>query len=357
MIEVTKEGILLEKTDLDFENEGVLNPAIIREGEDVHVFYRAVRKGNNSTIGYCKLKGPMKVVNRLDHPVIKPEYDYESRGVEDGRIVKINNLYYLTYTGYDGVNARGALAVTKDLVNFRKIGVIVPAITCGEFIAITESAGMIHEDYFRNPKFNYKLTDAEKKNMLWDKNLVFFPRKINEKFVFLHRIRPGIQIAAVEDLDMLSNGYWDSYFHSFHEHIVIDPVYLHESSYVGGGCPPIETEHGWLMIHHGVERKENGLIYSACAALLDLNDPVRVLARLPYPLFSPKYEWELKGEVNNVVFPTGTALFGDKLFIYYGAADTVIACASVSLSGLVDELLNYKTSDEKRFKFKATQGN
>ena len=55
----------------------------------------------------------------------------------------------------------------------------------------------------------------------------------------------------------------------------------------------------------------------------------------------PEYEWELIGEVNNVVFPTGTALFGDTLFIYYGAADSLIACASVKLSELVTELLTY----------------
>ena len=71
-----------------------------------------------------------------------------------------------------------------------------------------------------------------------------------------------------------------------------------------------------------------GLIYSACAALLNLDDPSIEIARLPYALFSPEYEWELNGEVNNVVFPTGTALFGDTLYIYYGAADAQIACAS-----------------------------
>ena len=73
----------------------------------------------------------------------------------------------------------------------------------------------------------------------------------------------------------------------------------------------------------------------------------KVIARLPYALFSPKYEWELKGEVNNVVFPTGTALFGNTLFIYYGAADTLIACASVNFSELVAELLKHDTRYEK----------
>ena len=63
--------------------------------------------------------------------------------------------------------------------------------------------------------------------------------------------------------------------------------------------------------------------------------------------FHRNYEWELHGEVNNVVFPTGTSLFGNTLFIYYGAADTLIACASVNLSELVAELLTFTTKDEK----------
>jgi len=122
---------------------------------------------------------------------------------------------------------------------------------------------------------------------------------------------------------------------------VLDPIYPHESSYMGSGCPPIETAQGWVLIYHGVEQTEKGLVYSACAALLDLNDPSKELARLPYPLFFPEYDWELIGEVNNVVFPTGAALFGDTLFIYYGAADSLIATASVSLPALVTELLTY----------------
>ena len=90
-----------------------------------------------------------------------------------------------------------------------------------------------------------------------------------------------------------------------------------------------------------------GIVYSACAALLNLDDPSKEMARLPYALFSPEHEWELNGEVNNVVFPTGTALFGNTLFIYYGAADTHIACASVNMSELVSELLNYVKKNEK----------
>src|ERR1035437_73428 len=126
MIDIKKEGVLLSKTDLEFENEGVLNPAAIREGDNVHMFYRAVRTGNYSSIGYCKLDGPMTVVERWDKPIMVPEFEYESHGIEDPRIVKIDDLYYLIYTAYDGKNALGALATSKDLVHFEKQGIIVP---------------------------------------------------------------------------------------------------------------------------------------------------------------------------------------------------------------------------------------
>jgi predicted GH43/DUF377 family glycosyl hydrolase len=83
-------------------------------------------------------------------------------------------------------------------------------------------------------------------------------------------------------------------------------------------------------------------VYAACAALLDLKDPTKEIARLPFPLFKPELDWELKGEVNNVVFPTGTSQFGDTLYIYYGAADTRIAVASVSIKELISELLTHQ---------------
>ena len=348
MIDIKKEVIILSKTSLDFENEAVLNPAAIREGDNVHLFYRAVREGNFSSIGYCRLDGPLTVAERWDKPILVPEFDYESHGVEDPRIVKIDDLYYMTYTAYDGINARGALATSKDLVHFKKQGIIVPPITYAEFVFRAESAGKVNVNYYRNQKFYYQGSDPEKKIMLWDKNVIFFPRRIEGNLVFLHRIRPGIQLVSVKNLKELTKEFWDNYFLDLQDHIVIDPVHEHELNYVGGGCPPIETEHGWLLIYHGAEETEKGIVYSACAAaLLDINDPKKEIARLPYALFSPKLEWECKGDVNNVVFPTGTALFGDTLFIYYGAADSRIACASLSLSALLTELLSYTVKNEK----------
>ena len=345
MIEVKKEGILLSKTELEFENEGVLNPAAIREGDSVHIFYRAVQMGNRSSIGYCRLDGPLTVAERWNKPILVPEFDYESQGVEDPRIVKIDDLYYMTYSAYDGINARGALATSKDLIHFEKQGIIVPSITYAEFVTLVQSTGKVRQNYYTDHKF-YRQDDPEKV-LLWDKNVVFFPRRINGKLMFLHRIRPGIQVASVNSLDELTPEFWKDYFSNLQDHIVLEPIYAHESKYTGSGCPPIETEHGWLLIYHGAEETEKGLVYSACAAaLMDLNNPTKVISRLPYALFTPEYNWELKGEVNNVVFPTGTALFGDTLYIYYGAADKRIAVASLSLSALLAELLNYTTAEK-----------
>ena len=338
MIAVKKEGVILEQTNLSFENDGVLNPAIMQVGNDVHMFYRAVRKGNYSTIGYCKLDGPLKVVKRNTTPLISPEYDYEAHGVEDARITKIDNVYYLSYTAFDGNNALGALATSVDLKQFEKQGIIVPQFTYHQFKHFAECNAVLNEKYERYQAHHNTIIDHNKKILLWDKNLIFFPRRINGKLFFLHRIRPDIQIASITNLSELTKGYWENYFLHLDKHIVLSSKHEYEVSYLGGGCPPIETEDGWLTIYHGVHDTPEGYVYSASAALLDLENPQKEISRLPYALFKPELEYELKGEVNNVVFPTGTALFGDTLYIYYGAADSRIACASVSLKELIDEL-------------------
>lgn len=349
MIKVKKEGIILEKTHLEFENEGVLNPAVIREGGIIHLFYRAVRKNNFSSIGYCTLSDPLTVRYRSDKPFLHSEFEYESQGMEDPRITKIEDLYYLTYTAYDGINALGALAVSKDLVHFDKLGLIVPQITYKEFNNLVSLKNKSAEKYLYYNVHKHLIEDQTKNVYLWDKNVIFFPRRINGNLHFLHRIKPDIQIIVeIESLDELTPEFWQDYFLQFNEHVVLSPKYPHEISYIGGGCSPIETAEGWLIIYHGVRHNKEGYVYSACAALLDLKNPKKEIARLPYPLFEPEYPWELKGAVNNVCFPTGTVLYEDRLYIYYGAADERIACASLSLSELLKELLlNPKTHENQ----------
>ncbi len=344
MVKVNKHGILLSKTNHCFECEGVLNPAVIKVGDTIHMFYRAVAKDNYSTIGYCKLSAPTVVLHRNETPLLFPQDNYEFQGLEDPRIVQIEDTFYLTYTAFDGLNALGALATSKDLINWQKEGIIVAQITYDEFKHFAETKGPLHEKYIRFNEKSKNNFHHDRRELLWDKNLIFFPRKINNKFHFLHRIKPDIQIvASIENLSDLTTEFWQNYFSNFDDNVVLSPKYDHEVSYIGGGSPPIETANGWLLIYHGVHDTLKGYVYSACAALLDLENPKKEIARLPYPLFFPEKSWELKGEVNNVCFPTGTLLEDDNLYIYYGAADEQIAVASLSLKELLDELSLNKT--------------
>lgn len=334
MVRVTKEGVVLRKTALEFENESVLNPAVIREGDSVLLFYRAVRKGNHSSIGFCKLDGPLTVKERFDVPLLVPEFEYELQGMEDPRIVKIDDLYYLTYVAYNGINALGALATSTDLKQFSKQGLIVPKIKINDFTALVQPLDKVTNKYFTMNTGN---------DFLMNKDVVFFPRRINNKLYFMHRIKPEIQLVSVNSLEELSPSFWENYFRHFDENIMLTPMYSQELSYIGAGCPPIETKEGWLLIYHGVYGVAGKYTYSVRVALLDLDDPKKEIARLPYQLFKPENDYELSGVVNKVCFPTGTALFGDTLYIYYGAADERIGCASLSLSSLLEELLTIKT--------------
>ena len=342
MLSLRKDGVILNKTLLGFESHAVLNPAVIMQDGKIHMFYRAVALGNYSTIGYCTLSSPLVVDSRKDVPVLFPQFDFECQGLEDPRIVLIDDVYYLTYTGFDGFNALGAVATSSDLVVWEKHGLIVPKISIEEFRHLSQTRGALNEKYNRFNKVPIFSDVQPNKLFLWDKNVVFFPRKINGKFAFIHRIKPDIQL--VQGLDSISDltpDYWQKYFLSFSENILLSPEFPHEVSYMGGGCPPIETEAGWLLIYHGVHDTVEGYVYSACAALLDLDHPEKVIARLPYPLFYPEEWWERQGEVNNVCFPSGALVYEDRLYVYYGAADERIAVASIMMNSLIDELLKY----------------
>ncbi len=339
MLNIKKEGIVLSKSGHGFEVEGVLNPAVIHYGDYIHMFYRAVGKGNNSTIGYAKFKSPLEVEQRMDVPLIFPQSEFEEHGVEDPRIVRIDQTFYMSYCGFDGVNALGALATSPDLITWTKHGVIVPQIMYDEFSRLAGSISKLNEKYIRYNEHEQIKERLGKKVLMWDKNVIFFPRRIHGKLHFLHRIKPDIQIVCVNEISELTPEFWQNYLLRFKDYVVLYPKLKHEISYIGGGCPPIETKQGWLLIYHGVYDTVKGYVYCACAALLDLDNPQKVLARLPYALFKPELDWELKGEVNNVCFPTGAIVEHDKLYIYYGAADERIACASMNINELLDELM------------------
>jgi len=300
------------------------------------MFYRALNQDDMSSIGYCQLIDK-KVIKRLDKPILFPEYGYEKKGIEDPRIVFLNGIYYLVYTVFDGKNAQIAYATSKDLISFKKEGLLSPNIIFNKVrnIFIKANIGKKYDHFEKNYKKKYG-----KEIILWDKDAVLFPKKIKGRYALLHRILPCIQISYFNNFSELDYNYWKDFLENITESFVICPEPPYENGYVGAGAPPIETQIGWLLIYHFVEQIKNKKIYHAGAPILDKNNPLKVIHRLKNPLFSPEEDWERGGIVNNVVSPTGTVIDKGILYIYYGAADKLITLKSVNLKVLLKELKN-----------------
>jgi len=335
-LNVEKLGPILEPTKNKFESKAVLNPACYQEGEFVHVFYRAIDSKNKSSIGYAKLKGPSQVVERWSKPIIERELAFESFGAEDPRMVKIGDIFYMTYVGHDGKNAVIAYATSTDLVHFEKHGIIGPQ------IAYDDAAKMFRGEKLKDRYFMFESYYEEyggKDVLIWEKDGLLFPKKINGKYALIHRVLPDIHIAYFKSFqDLKKREFWVDHLKKLYKFVVLENKYWFESRNIGGGAPPIETDEGWLLIFHTVEELNKSRIYHASAALLDKKNPKKVIGRLNHPLFSPTESWEKKGFVSNVVFPTGTAIFGNDLYIYYGAADKSVCVAKTNLQKLLQAL-------------------
>jgi len=166
--------------------------------------------------------------------------------------------------------------------------------------------------------------------------------------VLTHRILPDIQITYFNEFrELRYNDFWEDYLRKMHKYVLLEGMHGFEERHIGGGAPPIKTKHGWLLIYHAAEETNKCRVYRAGAVLLNLKNPQKVIGRLPYPLFEPEKDYEVTGHVNDIVFPTGTAHFGEDLYIYYGAADSKICVASVNLEELIQELKRNKPSGKR----------
>ena len=278
-----------------WEARAVLNAAAVKANGLYHMFYRAVDPSLISSIGYAVSIDGLRWM-RLDSPILSPQEPFEERGVEDPRITYLEGMYYLTYTGYSRHGTRSALARSENLIAWERMGIVLP----------------------------------DENN----KDHVLFPRRIGGRYAMLHRPPPHIWIAYSDDLL-----HWDN-----HQIILRTRPGKWDAWRIGAAGTPIYTDQGWVLIYHGVDERR---IYRLGIAVLDLEDPSRVLVQQDAPMLEPVEGWELYGDVPNVVFSCGQADCESGMYVYYGAADSVIGVAKLEQAEL-QRLLDYASMVSKQ---------
>jgi predicted GH43/DUF377 family glycosyl hydrolase len=216
----------------------------------------------------------------------------EAFGVEDARITPLDGTYYVNYTAVSRHGIATALASTRDFSAYQKHGVIF----CPE-----------------------------------NRDVCIFPEKIDGRFAALHRPVPK-EVGAPAIWYASSDNMRDWGGHRF---VLGSRPGSWDERRIGGGAVPFRTERGWLEIYHGVNAAGH---YALGAVLLDAQRPWIVLARSPEPILRPEHGFETRGFFGNVVFTCGCIVEGDRLRVYYGAADTSTAAADFSLKEVLESL-------------------
>jgi predicted GH43/DUF377 family glycosyl hydrolase len=342
--------LLLRPEDLpasrdDFEVVGVFNPGAVRVGDEVVLLVRVAERPRERRPGFTGLPrwdaagglttdwvpdaelepidprvvrrrsnglvrltftshlrvvhcGDGTAVREVTGVAFRPHGEAEEFGVEDPRITPLNGRFYVTYVAVSQHGPATALASTSDFSTFDRHGLIF----CPE-----------------------------------NKDVVLFPQPIDGTYAALHRpvcgtpfTRPEMWVARSPDLL-----HWGA-----HVPLAL-PGGDWQSGRVGAGPPPVRVPGGWLAVYHGNRHPtrpgEVGTYYGG-ALLLDATDPAKVLTATAEPFMRPEAEFEVTGFVPNVVFPTGLVEDGEKLLVYYGAADTVTAVAVLDRQKLLDLL-------------------
>jgi len=301
--------ILVPDPDVFWESEAVFNGCPIVDKGKIHFLYRAQDPTGLSTIGYASSKDGIHFKNR--HQFIRPEYEWEQFGCEDPRVVKIGQKFYIFYT---------ALSAKPFTAEGIKVG-----------LAITK---------------DFKKTEKHLVTNFNSKAMTLFPSKINGKFVAMLSVntdrppeRPTKCIAFFDkEEDIWSQEYWDEWYASLDQH------YIHLSrshlDHTEVGAPPIKTKHGWLVFYSYAYNYYSPIpvAFTTEVALLDLKNPKKVIARSEKPLLFVRDSYERFGKVPNINFPSGAFVKGQKIYLYYGAADTVCAVAMGNLEDLIEDL-------------------
>lgn len=309
-----KNPILVPNKKNWWESGAVFNCATLYDGNGVHMLYRAVGEYENyiSRVGYTFSSDGYSFTSP-NELVFSPSEDYERFGIEDPRLVQIESKVYVTYVvlsdhAREGPSVSSALATTEDYREFKRLGVIT-------------SKGSDNKDVVIFPD---KMKSALSKN--GDSCYFSLQRPSSWVGSSYGAGRPSIWLG--ESSTTLTN--FDKYM------ILLEPKEDWEALKIGAGTPPIRTQKGWLIIYHGVSVDK---VYRAGAALLDLQDPTKILGRTKRPILEPREHYEIYGDVDNVVFPSGACIIDGVLFLYYGGADKVCCLATADLETFLDYVL------------------
>jgi len=301
LVRSTKNPIIEPRPEIAWEIMATFNPGAVNSGEVIHMLYRAVNEHNVSSLGHAITTDGETILDRSREPTLAPVDTWEELGCEDPRITALDGRFYIFYTAYSRRGPRVALASTTDFRSYERYGVVGP-------------------DYD-------------------DKDAALFPELIRGKFAVVHRIEPNIELAfydSIKQMERVSqNPYSKNYLKRIEANTIMKPKWKWEEKKVGIGPPPIRTNAGWIVIYHGVD---SNTVYRAGAALLDLENPFRVIARTPEPILEPEEAFERVGVVPNVVFPEGAVVVKDDLKVFYGGADRVCCVASIPMKLLIETL-------------------
>lgn len=321
-----KNPILKPISTHSWEAEAVFNGCPIKKGKNIYLVYRALSLPHYHTVAGTKLMisdiGIAKSKDGIDFHdrkrFITPEEPWERFGVEDPRVTKLGNKYYIFYT---------ALSEYP----FRAEGIKVG-------MAISRDLKTIEEKHLVTP-FNAK-------------GMALFPERINGKFWIVLSVntdKPPTKICLAsfeKESDLWSESYWQKFYKNFDKFSL--PLQRRPEDHIEVGAPPIKTKKGWLLFYSYIQNYFSGnRLFSVEALLLDLKNPFKIIGRTNFPLLIPEEYYERIGIVPNIVFPTGALLQKNKIKLYYGAADTTVCLATVSLP----DLLNKLTTPQESLKF------
>ena len=305
--------IIQPNTMHPWEAKATFNPAVLRIKNTTHILYRTLSDDNTSYIGYAASKDGFHLDERLPEPIYSPRENFELKkivgrnsGCEDPRLTKIGKVIYMCYTAFDGIGPPRVAVTSID-----------------------------EKDFLRK---NWKW---EKPILITpvgfdDKDTCIFSEKIKGEYFIMHRVGDEICGDYFKSLDFKKETVKKCI------RIIGPRINSWDSAKVGISAPPIKTKAGWLLLYHGVSKSHN--TYRIGAALLSLKDPAIVLSRTTDAIFEPEESYEKNGIVKNVVFPCGMVLKDELLYIYYGAADTVVGVATMEL----DIILKALTRDIKK---------